>query len=383
MRGRANETKFSFKVRGGKQKGRMKGSRVGKMSAIVKKCCNCRCDLPSGSSTVQCEKCQKNEAKYGKASTCKYCQLPAAFHEGKCVHCAHGERKNGPPIACAQCKLKAAFPRDQRDKMKGTTLCRMCIMQKQSAKPGTSSSSSKPSSSGVNISSTSKRRHSSTSKKDDSTAKMSKKEPEGNNDNVILVHKLKDEVESLKRELLKKDAAMIEKDKKIASLSADLMSSEKRSREQVARITKNHKEEIEMLHNQHKQTTRQMSQQLSEMNRSTRKERNPLPAMPLTSFHPTNGAKIKAEKEKIEKEKERVKEEEKALKEKAKEEKESSSSPKEEVKIEEEEKIVKKEEEEVKKEKEEEKKIEDEGEDEDEFLDKELKIEEIKEQITA
>lgn len=59
---------------------------------------------------------------------------------------------------------------------------------------------------------------------------MSKKEPEGNNDNVILVHKLKDEVsdewrliegslsiqvESLKRELLKKDAAMIEKDKKV------------------------------------------------------------------------------------------------------------------------------------------------------------------------
>lgn len=28
MRGWANETKFSFKVRGGKQKGRMKGSRL-------------------------------------------------------------------------------------------------------------------------------------------------------------------------------------------------------------------------------------------------------------------------------------------------------------------------------------------------------------------
>uniref|UniRef100_A0A1I7WTV3 RPOL9 domain-containing protein n=1 Tax=Heterorhabditis bacteriophora TaxID=37862 RepID=A0A1I7WTV3_HETBA len=38
------------------------------MAGLIKKCCNCRSDLHeiNGTATVQCEKCQKNEAKYGK-----------------------------------------------------------------------------------------------------------------------------------------------------------------------------------------------------------------------------------------------------------------------------------------------------------------------------
>lgn len=59
--------------------------------------------------SVQCEKCKKNEAKYGKPAICKYCQLPAAFHQGKCVYCAHSERRTGEPLPCAHCKLKAYF----------------------------------------------------------------------------------------------------------------------------------------------------------------------------------------------------------------------------------------------------------------------------------
>ncbi|CAD5211876.1 unnamed protein product [Bursaphelenchus xylophilus] len=91
----------------------------------MKRCNYCNREIASKSGP-HCDKCIKNQAKYGAPTTCKYCKLPAAFVDQKCVHCAYSERKNGPPKECPNCRQKAAF----KDPAKpGKLCCRPCALK--------------------------------------------------------------------------------------------------------------------------------------------------------------------------------------------------------------------------------------------------------------
>ncbi|XGW23365.1 hypothetical protein V3C99_005533 [Haemonchus contortus] len=224
--------------------------------SLMKKCCNCRSDLPESNgagSSVQCEKCQRNEAKYGKPTTCKFCQLPAAFHEEKCVYCSHSERKFGAPIPCANCKLRAAFTKDP--KKTKPTLCRMCVIQARANK--------QTSLAGVAISSSDgsghKRKREEKKKAEKSQAepvKVAKRDPFADSgENVLLVQQLRDQISKLHSIVAQKDAAMLEKDKKIATLQADLMSAERKHREKVEQLLKDKDDAIQKLIERHRQAT--------------------------------------------------------------------------------------------------------------------------------
>ncbi|VDM59611.1 unnamed protein product [Angiostrongylus costaricensis] len=205
------------------------------------------------SSSVQCEKCQKNEAKYGKPTTCKFCQLPAAFHEEKCVYCSHSERKFGAPVPCANCKLRAAFTKDPK-KLK-PTLCRMCVIQARANKQTNLA--------GVAISSHDhysghKRRRE--EKKKTEPAKVPKRDPFADSgENVLLVQQLRDQISKLNSVVAQKDAAMLEKDKKIAALQADLMSAERKHREKVDQLLREKDEAIQKVIERHRQASKQSS----------------------------------------------------------------------------------------------------------------------------
>ncbi|CAD5207588.1 unnamed protein product [Bursaphelenchus okinawaensis] len=91
----------------------------------MKRCNYCNREISSRSGP-QCDKCIKNQAKYGTPTTCKYCKLPAAFVDQKCVHCAYSERKHGAPRECSHCKRRAAFKDNSRQ---GSLYCRPCAMK--------------------------------------------------------------------------------------------------------------------------------------------------------------------------------------------------------------------------------------------------------------
>ncbi|KAL6730907.1 hypothetical protein Aduo_001829 [Ancylostoma duodenale] len=74
----------------------------------------------------------------------------------------------------------------------------------------------------------------------------------------MLVQQLRDQITKLNSIVAQKDAAMLEKDKKIASLQADLMSAEKKHREKVEQLLKDKDEAIQMVIERHRQANKQV-----------------------------------------------------------------------------------------------------------------------------
>ncbi|EPB69916.1 hypothetical protein ANCCEY_10986 [Ancylostoma ceylanicum] len=199
---------------------------------------------------------RSSRIQWRRPTTCKFCQLPAAFHEEKCVYCSHSERKFGAPIPCANCKLRAAFTKDP--KKAKPTLCRMCVIQaranKQTNLAGVAISSHEHSGQ--------KRKREEKKKADKSQAepaKVAKRDPFADSgENVMLVQQLRDQITKLNSIVAQKDAAMLEKDKKIASLQADLMSAEKKHREKVEQLLKDKDEAIQMVIERQRQANKQV-----------------------------------------------------------------------------------------------------------------------------
>ncbi|KAJ1368951.1 hypothetical protein KIN20_030317 [Parelaphostrongylus tenuis] len=191
-----------------------------------------------------------------RSTTCKFCQLPAAFHEEKCVYCSHSERKFGAPIPCANCKLRAAFTKDPK-KLK-PTLCRMCVIQARANKQTNLA--------GVTISlhdhySGHKRKREEKKKADKEAepTKVPKRDPFADSvENVILVQQLRDQISKLNSVVAQKDAAMLEKDKKIAALQADLMSAERKHREKVDQLIREKNDAIRKIIDTHRQASKQV-----------------------------------------------------------------------------------------------------------------------------
>ncbi|CCD70043.1 Protein FAM76A [Caenorhabditis elegans] len=274
---------------------------------ILKKCFNCRVALPEDAiNTAQCQKCQKNEAKYGKPGTCQYCKLNAAFHDQKCVWCSHAERKFGNPFPCANCKLSCAFPRRESDKVEGAALlCRLCILQarhtNQTVVAGIPVPPEKPERSGEGSSTEQRdrdhRQHRPTShhhrdhkdhhRRDDkhhhrdsnhrhAHKRRHQEEPNNNSNNgtsssggapplvpnnengngfppfgdrdpgesMVKQQKMEDEIRRLKTLLAEKDQLIFDKDKQISNLKADQYNLDKKHRERVQQLIKEKEDSI-------------------------------------------------------------------------------------------------------------------------------------------
>ncbi|CAI4231771.1 unnamed protein product [Auanema sp. JU1783] len=242
------------------------------MSLLVKKCCHCRSDLEEDNKgSVKCDKCVENEKKYGQPTTCVYCQLPAAFLGGKCVYCSASERKLGTPVPCANCRLRAAFTKpNHKDRPK---LCRMCVLQARANKLTMLA--------GVAVSSSShehhhrhhkdkdkdrekekekekdrhKRRHSDHKDRhrEEPSSSKSRRDPlMDSGENVLLVQQLRDQIGKLNSVIQDKDIVILEKDKKIAALQADMRTAEKRNREKFDQFMKEKEETIHSIHEKYR-----------------------------------------------------------------------------------------------------------------------------------
>uniref|UniRef100_A0A0K0D338 ERC protein 2 n=1 Tax=Angiostrongylus cantonensis TaxID=6313 RepID=A0A0K0D338_ANGCA len=89
-------------------------------------------------------------------------------------------------------------------------------------------------------------------------AKVPKRDPFADSgENVLLVQQLRDQISKLNSVVAQKDVAMLEKDKKIAALQADLMSAERKHREKVDQLLREKDEAIQKVIERHRQASKQ------------------------------------------------------------------------------------------------------------------------------
>ncbi|PVD29150.1 hypothetical protein C0Q70_11747 [Pomacea canaliculata] len=265
--------------------------------------------VSKGSTTTICAKCAQNVKHYGKPTACEYCSILAAFIGKRCQRCVNSEKKWGPPLVCEQCKLKCAFDRSEegRRKVDGKVLCWLCtqaykrVLAKtrksqdftvglkhssslREGQPGesletrinllTSQSESSDNKSGLAAvimqlaSSNTKPKLEksvsngvavSTPKSTGSNVSDAGVVDTGTSDNVILITQLREQIESLKKQISAKDAQLLEKDKKITELKAEHYEAEKDARLKVQNLQKQHEETINNLQIKNRELQRQVT----------------------------------------------------------------------------------------------------------------------------
>nr|KAG5700246.1 hypothetical protein BaRGS_007619 [Batillaria attramentaria] len=80
-----------------------------------------------------------------------------------------------------------------------------------------------------------------------------------NSDNVILITQLREQIESLKKQLTVKDAQLLEKDKKITELKAENYEAEKDARQRIQTLQRQHEEAIGNLQVKNRELQRQVT----------------------------------------------------------------------------------------------------------------------------
>ncbi|PKU29692.1 protein hypothetical protein [Limosa lapponica baueri] len=223
---------------------------------------------------------------------CQYCNIIAAFIGNKCQRCTNSEKKYGPPHSCEQCKQQCAFDRkDDRKKVDGKLLCWLCtlsykrVLQKTKEQCKHLSSSSRASlqekeqysrlSSGSHYNSQKtlstssiqneipkkKAKFDAISANGDSGGGASGETGDGSLVELVQpisfpsreapaeapLWALKEEVATLKKMLHQKDQMILEKEKKITELKADLQYQESQMRAKMNQMEKTHKEVMEQL----------------------------------------------------------------------------------------------------------------------------------------
>ncbi|VDN59595.1 unnamed protein product [Dracunculus medinensis] len=205
---------------------------------------------------LKCEKCKKNEAKYKiKPTHCIYCQLPAAFVDNKCVWCSYGERKTGPPVPCVKCKIKSAFPKD-RTSSDATWICRLCSLLNK-----TNKSLGKRKSSDLGRISQYKRNNEKSDHKNKQhkvTFSTDLNSEQVQSEHILVVQQYKDEISSLRKQCSEKDRLILERDKKIAALNAEILCNEKEGKQKVLQLQRQHTDAIQNLHEQIRSLTKQL-----------------------------------------------------------------------------------------------------------------------------
>ncbi|XP_052555112.1 protein FAM76A isoform X2 [Tympanuchus pallidicinctus] len=244
----------------------------------IVKCTYCRTEFQQESKTnTICKKCAQNVKLYGTPKPCQYCNIIAAFIGNKCQRCTNSEKKYGPPHSCEQCKQQCAFDRkDDRKKVDGKLLCWLCtlsykrVLQKTKEQCKHLSSSSRASlqekeqysrlSSGSHYNS--QKTLSTSSIQNEIPKKKAKFDAISANgdsfspdlaldspgtDHFVIIAQLKEEVATLKKMLHQKDQMILEKEKKITELKADLQYQESQMRAKMNQMEKTHKEVMEQL----------------------------------------------------------------------------------------------------------------------------------------
>jgi len=263
------------------------------------KCTYCRSEFQQeskqGLNTI-CKKCEQNVKQFGKPSACEYCNLIAAFIGNKCQRCTNSEKKYGAPLTCEQCKQRSAFDRkdpESRKKVDGKLLCWLCtlsfkralakakqndtsirhtsiIMPKSSSRStsrpksdrthhhanslnlnssSTNNSTQLLTSNGNSSSNVSKKPRIELTKNSNGNLPSSSKPDSSildpnNSEHVIMVTQLKDQINSLQKQVKLKDSELLDRDKKIADLKAQLSREDRVWREKFNNQNKMHQERI-------------------------------------------------------------------------------------------------------------------------------------------
>uniref|UniRef100_A0A8C5SHB4 Family with sequence similarity 76 member A n=1 Tax=Laticauda laticaudata TaxID=8630 RepID=A0A8C5SHB4_LATLA len=225
----------------------------------IVKCTYCRTEFQQESKTnTICKKCAQNVKLYGTPKPCQYCNIIAAFIGNKCQRCTNSEKKYGPPHSCEQCKQQCAFDRkDDRKKVDGKLLCWLCTLSYKRVLQKTKE----------------QRKHLNTS----SRTSLPEKEQYGRlncsshyssfspdlaldspgTDHFVIIAQLKEEVATLKKMLHQKDQMILEKEKKITELKADLQYQESQMRVKMNQMEKTHKEVTEHLQAKNRELLKQ------------------------------------------------------------------------------------------------------------------------------
>ncbi|XP_060517865.1 protein FAM76A [Cylas formicarius] len=241
----------------------------------VVKCTYCRSEFQQtskGSTSAICKKCEQNVKAYGKPTACEYCNIIAAFIGNKCQRCTNSEIKYGPPVNCEQCKQKCAFDRHDDDKkVDGKLLCWLCTLSFKRALAKTKQGDAERRAT--------LKRTQGHKKKDGKLRSHSKRPnrpeiklpiPDGqppvkmarnnsvpgvvgsdldpnSSDHVVAMTQLREQIASLKKQIVQKDAQLLGKDKQITELKAKHFTTESEWRAKMKTNQKEHDDKVDSL----------------------------------------------------------------------------------------------------------------------------------------
>nr|XP_033811297.1 protein FAM76A isoform X3 [Geotrypetes seraphini] len=246
--------------------------------------CPAKCVQPllwSKTNTI-CKKCAQNVKLYGTPKPCQYCNIIAAFIGNKCQRCTNSEKKYGPPLSCEQCKQQCAFDRkDDRKKVDGKLLCWLCtlsykrvlqktkeqrrhlsgsahstLQEKEQYSSHYSSQKTLSTSSIQNEIPKKKSKLDSTVSNGDSFSPDLALDSPGT-DHFVIIAQLKEEVATLKKMLHQKDQMILEKEKKITELKADLQYQESQMRTKLNQMEKTHRDVTDNLQAKNRELLKQ------------------------------------------------------------------------------------------------------------------------------
>nr|XP_033811295.1 protein FAM76A isoform X1 [Geotrypetes seraphini] len=247
------------------------------------KCTYCRTEFQQESKTnTICKKCAQNVKLYGTPKPCQYCNIIAAFIGNKCQRCTNSEKKYGPPLSCEQCKQQCAFDRkDDRKKVDGKLLCWLCtlsykrvlqktkeqrrhlsgsahstLQEKEQYSSHYSSQKTLSTSSIQNEIPKKKSKLDSTVSNGDSFSPDLALDSPGT-DHFVIIAQLKEEVATLKKMLHQKDQMILEKEKKITELKADLQYQESQMRTKLNQMEKTHRDVTDNLQAKNRELLKQ------------------------------------------------------------------------------------------------------------------------------
>ncbi|XP_064404955.1 protein FAM76A-like [Halichondria panicea] len=254
-----------------------------------------------GDSRPACEHCAREFKEHGTPSFCSICNLQSAFTGKKCSRCSRSEKKYGNPIPCEDCKLKCAFakPEDVKQKVDGKSLCLLCTINFKKAQfkrksiaeqKGTSNSTSSHSSATGTKHNRVKSKHSIRHKDKDKDGESSFKKIKLDrfsstqtapvtshhlsilgshspsmdtvlsSNHMLETEKLQNEISSLKKQLAQKEQTVLEKDKQICQLRAEVGEKDREVRIKLQDKQKSHTETIETLQTEIRGLRKQLSQ---------------------------------------------------------------------------------------------------------------------------
>ncbi|XP_065324379.1 protein FAM76B-like isoform X2 [Gordionus sp. m RMFG-2023] len=221
-----------------------------------------------------CKKCAHYVEKYGVPSACKYCKLIAAFLGSKCERCYVREKKFGAPKLCEQCQQKSAFPKSDK-LLENKSMCWLCARSYKKLILTSSIPRKKQAHEHhIHKHKIKKLKQSLTQQNQNHTSINTSSQIQNNanpvelknSDHFVMVNKLQEEIDLLKKIIQEKDRLLLDKDKKMGSIKAMNFGSENDYRVKIQNLQKEHSESITLLQTKNRDLQKQISQLTMENN---------------------------------------------------------------------------------------------------------------------